>query len=198
MTLSGANGGPGEALGPDTQHDYDGIRELDNPLPRWWLLTFYGAVVFSVGYWFYYHTLAVGELPLAAYAAELEAGEKLQLAAELQAVGEDQLLALSKTPDAVQRGAAVFKQNCVACHGERGQGIIGPNLTDSYWLHGSKAKQIHHVIATGVLDKGMPSWRPVLGASKVQDATAFVLSLKGSNAPGKAAQGVSDDGQPAP
>lgn len=198
MSPTSTDGAQGVAEENDTQHDYDGIRELDNPLPRWWLVTFYGAVVFSVGYWFYYHTLAVGELPLAAYAAELAAGEKLQLAAELQAIGEDQLVALSKTPDAVQRGAAVFKQNCVACHGERGQGIIGPNLTDSYWLHGSKAKQIHQVIATGVLDKGMPSWRPVLGPGKVQDATAFVLSLKGTNAPGKAAQGLSDDGRTAP
>ena len=182
----------------ETAHEYDGIREFDNPLPRWWLLTFYGAVVFSVGYWFYYHSLAAGELPMAAYAVELEAGEKLELAAELKAVGEEQLLALAQNPDAVQRGAAVFKQNCVACHGERGQGLIGPNLTDAYWLHGSKAKQIHQVITAGILDKGMPSWRPVLGASKVQDATAFVLSLKGKDVPGKAAQGISDDGRPAP
>ncbi len=198
MTTTSADSALNAAQDKETPHEYDGIREFDNPLPRWWLLTFYGAVVFSVGYWFYYHTLAVGELPMAAYAVELEAGEKLQLAAELQAVGEEQLLALARSPDAVQRGAAVFKQNCVACHGERGQGLIGPNLTDAYWLHGSKAKQIHQVITAGILDKGMPSWRPVLGASKVQDATAFVLSLKGKDVPGKAAQGMSEDGRPAP
>lgn len=189
-------GRPGADI--ETEHEYDGIREFDNPLPRWWLLTFYGAVVFSVVYWFYYHTLAAGELPLASYTAELAAGEKLQLAAELRSVSEEQLVSLSHNPEAVQRGAAVFKQNCVACHGEQGQGIIGPNLTDSYWLHGNKAKQIYNVVTSGILDKGMPSWRPVLGPSKVQDATAFVLSLRGKNLPGRPPQGVSEDGRSAP
>lgn len=182
----------------ETNHDYDGIREFDNPLPRWWLLTFYGAVVFSVGYWFYYHTLAVGELPQAAYQSELESAEKLQAAAERNALTEDQLLALAKDHEAVQRGALVFKQNCAACHGERAQGVIGPNLTDAYWLHGSHAKQIYGVVSAGVLEKGMPSWRPVLGASKVKDATAFVLSLRNKNEPGKAPQGLREDGNPAP
>lgn len=198
MNFTGLNRDPGTALDRETQHDYDGIREFDNPLPRWWLFTFYGAVVFSVGYWFYYHTLAAGELPMAAYMAELEAAEKLQLATELHSVSEAQLLTLAQNHDAVQRGAAVFKQNCVTCHGDRGQGVVGPNLTDAYWLHGGTAKQIHHVITTGLLDKGMPSWRPVLGATKVQDTTAFVLSLRGKNEPGRPAQGVSDDGRPAP
>ncbi len=181
-----------------TDHDYDGIREFDNPLPRWWLLTFYGAVVFSVGYWFYYHTLAVGELPMASYKKELLAADAQQAAAEQNAVTEEQLLAMAKNPDDIQRGAAVFKQNCVACHGERAQGVIGPNLTDAYWLHGSKAKQIYSVVSAGVIEKGMPSWRPVLGASKVKEATAFVLSLKGKNEPGKPPQGLADDGRPAP
>lgn len=182
----------------ETNHDYDGIREFDNPLPRWWLLTFYGAVVFSVGYWFYYHTLAVGELPMVSYQNEIEAADKLEAAREQNSLSEDQLVALARDRDLVQRGAAVFKQNCVACHGERGQGVIGPNLTDAYWLHGSKGKEIFKVVSNGILEKGMPSWRPVLGASKVKEATAYVLSLKGRNEPGKPPQGQTDDGKPAP
>lgn len=185
-------------LGVETDHDYDGIRELDNPLPRWWLLTLYGAIVFSVGYWFYYHTLAVGELPMVVYQNELEVAEKLAVVREQNAVSEAELQALASDPQAVQRGAAVFKQNCVSCHGDRGQGIIGPNLTDAYWLHGSQAKEIYKVVSNGVLDKGMPSWRPVLGSSKVKDATAYVLSRKGKNEPGKPPQGQSEDGKPAP
>ena len=74
--------------------------------------------------------------------------------------------------------------------------IVGDELAEAGKI--SKAKQIHQVITAGILDKGMPSWRPVLGASKVQDATAFVLSLKGKDVPGKAAQGMSEDGRPAP
>lgn len=185
-------------LDVETNHDYDGIREFDNPLPRWWLLTFYGAVVFSVGYWFYYHTLAVGEMPMDSYKNEVEAAEKLAALSDQKSITEDQLLTLSHDGEAVQRGAAVFKQNCIACHGERAQGVIGPNLTDAYWLHGSKAKEIYKVVSTGILEKGMPSWRPVLGASKVKDATAYVLSLRGKNEPGKAPQGTSDDGKTAP
>lgn len=185
-------------LDVQTDHDYDGIREFDNPLPRWWLLTFYGAVVFSVGYWFCYHTLGVGELPQAAYQSELAAMDAQLAAAAQKALTEEQLLAMAQDHEVVQRGAAVFKQHCVACHGERAQGIIGPNLTDGYWLHGNKAKQIYQVVSGGVLEKAMPSWGPVLGASKVKDATAFVLSLKGKNEPGKPPQGISDDGKPAP
>src|ERR1051325_9774605 len=107
-----------QQLDVETDHDYDGIREFDNPLPRWWLLTFYGAVIFSVGYWFYYHTLAVGEMPMQSYASELAQAEKLQLEAEKQAITEEELQALGKDAATVQRGAAVFKQNCLPCHGE--------------------------------------------------------------------------------
>jgi len=204
MSQAGLHGDRGPGVDVETNHDYDGIHEFDNPLPRWWLLTFYGAILFSVGYWFYYHTLGVGELPLASYQSELEAAQKEEIArearleAEGKGVTEEQLLTLSHDKDAVQRGEQVFKQNCLPCHGERGQGVVGPNLTDAYWLHGSKAKEIYTVVSSGVLDKGMPSWRPVLGASKVKDATAFVLSLKGRNEPGKAPQGISEDGKPAP
>ncbi len=197
MTLN-TDTSPGMAADVKTDHDYDGIQEFDNPLPRWWLSTFYGAILFSVGYWFYYHTLLVGELPTDSYKRELETADKLQAAAELLAVTEQQLLTLSHDQETVQRGAIVFKQNCVACHGERGQGIIGPNLTDAYWLHGSQAKQIYNTVSNGILEKGMPSWRPVLGPNKIKDATAFVLSLRGKNEPGKPPQGVSESGQPAP
>lgn len=198
MNATSTNSSLDSAADVETNHDYDGIREFDNPLPRWWLFTFYGAVVFAVGYWFYYHTLAVGELPMDGYKSEMELADKLQREAEKNALTDDQLLALAKDADTVQRGAALFKQNCVACHGDRGQGIIGPNLTDPYWIHGSKAKQIYNLVSGGSQEKGMPSWGPVLGASKVKEATAFVLSLKGKNEAGKAPQGTTDDGVPAP
>lgn len=196
----------GEAaeLGPDTGHDYDGIRELDNPLPRWWLFTLYGAVVFSVAYWFYFHTLRAGLLPMAAYQDEIrraqEEQEKMEAALEAQGKGvtEEQLTALSRDPAVVERGAAVFKQNCVACHGDRGQGVVGPNLTDAYWLHGGKARDIYTNISTGVLEKGMPAWKPALGSTRVKEAVAFVLSIRDTNVAGKAPQGLTPAGQAAP
>lgn len=188
----------------ETGHDYDGIREFDNPLPRWWLLTFYGTVIFGIGYWFYYHTSQTGESQMVTYQKEQQQMKKEedQKLAALEAAGkgvtEEQLLALSKDSAAVERGAAVFKQNCLACHGDRGQGVVGPNLTDKYFLHGSKAKDAYQVIGSGVIEKGMPAWRTVLGTSKVQDATAFVLSLRGKEIAGRPAQGVSEQGEPAP
>jgi cytochrome c oxidase cbb3-type subunit 3 len=193
-----------EAGGPDTGHDYDGIRELDNPLPRWWLFTLYGAVVFSVVYWLYFHTLRVGLLPMAAYqdevrrAQEAEDAREAALEAQGKGISDEQLAALSKDPAVLERGAAVYKQNCVACHGDRGQGIVGPNLTDAYWLHGGKARDIYGIISNGVLEKGMPSWKPVLGATRVRETAAFVLSLRDTRVAGKAPQGTTLAGEVAP
>jgi cytochrome c oxidase cbb3-type subunit 3 len=188
---------------PDTGHDYDGIREFDNPLPRWWLLTLFGTVVFSVGYWFYYHTSAAGPSSMAAYQAELKQADALEDAREAQAIasgqlGDEQLAVLGKDPESVGRGAQVYQQTCVACHGDKGQGLIGPNLTDGYWMHGEKPSAIYKIIAAGVPDKGMPAWKPMLGGKKVKDLLAFVLSVKGTNVPGKPPQGIGADGKPAP
>jgi cytochrome c oxidase cbb3-type subunit 3 len=188
----------------DTGHDYDGIREFDNPLPRWWLLTFYGTVVFSVFYWLHYHTLETGLLPSDAYKAEIKQAEdeenarQAKLEAEGKGVNEQQLVAMAKDAQAISRGAALFKQNCLACHGDKGQGVVGPNLTDDYWLHGGKAMDIYKTISVGIPEKGMPAWRPLLGATKVQDATAFILTLRGKKAPGKAPQGITEQGEKAP
>ena len=194
----------GTAGDVETGHDYDGIREFDNPLPRWWLLTLYATVIFAIGYWFYYHTSQSGDSQMATYQKEVAEAQKEEdkraqaLEAAGKGVSEEQLLALSKDSAALDRGAAVFKQNCLACHGDRGQGVVGPNLTDLYYLHGAKAKDIYQVIGTGVLEKGMPAWRTVLGGSKVQEVTAFVLSLRGKNVAGKPPQGKTESGEAAP
>jgi cytochrome c oxidase cbb3-type subunit 3 len=100
------------------------------------------------------------------------------------------LLASSKDPATVARGARIFSARCAPCHGTRGEGRIGPNLTDGYWLHGGRPMEIFRTVSQGAALKGMPSWGPVLGTSKVVNAVAFVLTLKGTNLPGKAAQGA--------
>lgn len=193
-----------EIQAADTGHDYDGIRELDNPLPRWWLFTLYAAIVFAVAYWFYFHTLRVGLLPMAAYEDELrqvqqaEDAREAALEAQGKGVTEEQLVLLGQDPAVLERGAAVFKQTCVPCHGDRGQGVVGPNLTDAYWLHGAGARDIYGSISGGVVDKGMPAWKPVLGTGRIKDVTAFVLSLRDTNVPGKPPQGQTRTGAPAP
>lgn len=169
-------------------HEYDGILEADNNLPHWWLWTLYGAVAFSIGYWFYYEEFKASPGPAQAYYAEkaLEA-EKTgadPTAAELLAGVDGPQLAL---------GAQAFAANCVACHEAQGQGKIGPNLTDSAWLHGGDPVAIFRTIRDGVPAKGMPAWGPMLGRAGVSQVTAFVLSLRDKNLPGKAPEGTAYD-----
>ena len=167
---------------------HDGIEENDNHLPNWWLATLFGAMIFSVVYWAYYHTLSVGALQ----AAELSADQTaLREVREKNApkMGDEQLLALVKDQAAVGRGRDVFAANCVACHAAKGEGSVGPNLTDEFWIHGGKPMQILDVVTKGVTDKGMLAWGPILGAEKVRDVTVFVLSIKNTNVAGKAPQG---------
>lgn len=183
-----------------TDHAYDGIQEFDNPLPRWWLMTFYGTVVFSIGYWMAYHSFSGAELPRQAYAnemkraAEEEDARLAQLEREGKGVTEDQLWALSKDPKTLAAGEALFKQNCVVCHGDRAQGNVGPNLTDGYWLHGGKAKQVYQTVSAGVPEKAMPAWKPTLGMSKVQQVVSYVLAQRNKNVPGKPPQGNPEGG----
>lgn len=166
-------------------HEYDGIQEADNQLPRWWLWSLYAAMAFSVGYWFYYEEFQAAPGPAQAYYAER--------AREAEKRGADptsaELLAAVDGP-AKALGAQAFAANCVACHEAKGQGKIGPNLTDGSWLHGGDPVAIFKTIRDGVPAKGMPAWGPVLGRAGVSQLTAFVLSLRDTNVPGKAPEGT--------
>ena len=181
----------GEGLSPDDQaldtgHDYDGIRELDSPLPNWWLGIFLVSVVWAYGYWFYYHNAEVGGGSAGEYAEEKAELDKKSAG---KPVTEEMLTGLLKDPGEVSQGQKLWLQNCVACHGEQGEGKIGPNLTDDAWLHGAKPTDIHGVIANGFLAKGMPAWQSTLGPTRVKQLVAYVLTLKGRNLPGKAPEG---------
>ncbi|WP_373047729.1 cbb3-type cytochrome c oxidase N-terminal domain-containing protein [Vulgatibacter sp.] len=176
----------------DTGHEYDGIREFDNKLPNWWLATLFLTVFFGVGYWLYYHTLAVGPGQVAAY--EMEMAEAATIAAEKAkargAITDEVLVAMAGDAKVIESGKALYGQYCAACHGPEAGGLIGPNLTDAYWLNGKGAPtEIRQVVAVGVAAKGMPGWEQMLGAEKVEQITAFVYSLKGKNVPGKEPQG---------
>lgn len=183
---------------PDMGHDFDGIRELDNRLPNWWLATLYLSIVFSFGYWMYYHVLKAGPLQMEAYEMEMaKADEAAAALAELRGAATDEsLLALTEDPQAISSGQEVFAQHCAACHGPQGEGTIGPNLTDPYWKHGGAPTEILQVVSIGVPAAGMPAWKPMLGAKKVEEVTAYLLTLKGKNLPGKGPEGeLIDDGE---
>jgi cytochrome c oxidase cbb3-type subunit 3 len=160
----------------------DGIEEFDKHLPNWWLYTLFGSVLFAIGYWFYFHVLQIGEPSMVALRREM--AEIAQRSGQTVPVSGAQLVDMSKDPSVLAEGRQVFATTCVACHGPAGGGNVGPNLTDEYWLHGGAPEQIYATVKDGVSAKGMPAWGPQLGALKVQAVTAYVLTLRNTNAPG--------------
>jgi cytochrome c oxidase cbb3-type subunit 3 len=167
---------------------HDGIVEDDNRLPYWWLATLWGAIFFGAGYWMYFQVTHTGPDQLAEYQEEM-AALRSSLPAPPKPADEATLTALSKDADTVAAGQQLFSTTCIACHGVHGEGLVGPNLTDAYWIHGSKPTDIYKTVSEGVPAKGMPSWGKTLSEDKVRAAVAFVLTLKGKNLPGKPPQG---------
>ncbi len=178
---------------PGVKHVFDDIEELDNRLPNWWLGILWGSILFAFGYWFYYHPGGLGPSQAQVYEQELAALNAKREAQKQEALAKlgdrDPFEVLLADKDAMAAAAEAYAQTCAACHGPEGGGIIGPNLTDNHYLHGKTAKEIHEVITTGVVEKGMPGWEPVLGAEKVNQLTAYVVSLQGKNVAGKEPQG---------
>jgi cytochrome c oxidase cbb3-type subunit 3 len=185
-----------EAAGAHDEHVYDGIHEHDNRLPAWWLATLWATVIFGIGYWVWFHTTGMGELPRAAFDRDMRVREEAAAVAAANKpaqAADDTGGALPDVADAaaVERGKAVWASTCLPCHGDKGQGLVGPNLTDNAWIHDSSPKGLQTVIADGVVAKGMPAWKPALGAGRVRDVASFVLSIRNSNVPGgKAAEGT--------
>lgn len=172
------------------EHEFDGIREYDNPPPRWIMWLLYGSIVAAVGYWLYYQTYAVGRQPTARYEVEMARAAEAQLARMAkQELSNATLELIAAVPEQVGEGRAIFEQFCVVCHGAGGEGSVGPNLTDPYWLHGGAPMSIWKTISNGVPEKGMAAWAGQLGPARVQKVAAYVLTLKGGNRPGKAPQG---------
>jgi cytochrome c oxidase cbb3-type subunit 3 len=169
-------------------HDYDGIREYDNRLPNWWLWILFGSIIFSLGYWLFFHTFGIGKLSAERYEAEMIAAAEARLggAGELS---DESLILASSIPDRVEAGRQLYAQHCVACHATQGEGLVGPNLTDAYWIHGGRPMDIYKTISEGVIAKGMAAWERQLGPQRVQTLAAYVLTLRGKNLPGKAPEG---------
>ncbi len=173
-----------DAIAGDVIHEYDGIEEADNELPTWWIVIFIGSVVFGAGYWLAFHEFHVQ--PSAVEALAAKEAERARRAGD---VSDADLLSASKDAAAVAAGKTVFMTNCVACHGDKAEGRIGPNLTDGFWIHGGAPKAIFETVKAGVPAKGMPTWGPVLGAITVKQVVAYLLTLRNTNVSGKEPQG---------
>ncbi len=172
-------------------HEYDGIKEYDNPLPNWWLVTFFGTIIFAFIYFLHYE-FGEGQTQEQELSAALAQIDELKKAQPQVAATAADLETLLKDAKVIEAGSHVYTNNCAVCHGKELQGMIGPNLVDAYWIHGKGATgaEIMEVVKNGVLDKGMPAWGPVLSPTDIIAVTAFVLTKKGTQpANPKAPQG---------
>lgn len=208
-------------------HDYDGIKELDNDMPRWWLWLFYITIIWAVLYMLYYHVFDIGYLSSDEYKQEVNpqyvrvsaADDKVlgildeyhspfyktggDITPRMLAMGEDETPFVEVTAESdtatyvelsdaaeISAGKEIFLKNCIQCHGAAGEGGIGPNLADNYWLHGGSFTNVVKSVKYGYPAKGMISWRGFLSEDKILQVASYVRTLKGSNPPnGKAPQG---------
>lgn len=169
-------------------HEYDGIQEFDNPLPRWWVWIFWGSFAWAAVYFVVYHVTMSAPGVLASYDAEVKAAGAS--APKALAQTEDSLGKAMSDAAVVAAGKSVYTNRCVACHADKGQGLVGPNLTDKHWIHGQgKLLDIHKVVAEGVLPKGMPAWEKQLTPRELTEVVAYVGTLRGKMEAGKAPEG---------
>jgi cytochrome c oxidase cbb3-type subunit 3 len=176
----------GQAPANEEVHVYDDIKEMDNQLPRWWLYSLYATILFAFGYWFHFHVFGSGTLPMDAYNQEVQAQAAAE-SARIRAAGvmtPQALVTLSHDAALVRQGQDVFRSTCQTCHGATAGGLIGPNLTDEFWLHGGAPDAIYHTVTDGVPARGMPAWGPQLGIDRVQAVTAYLLTLRNTHAAG--------------
>jgi cytochrome c oxidase cbb3-type subunit 3 len=169
-------------------HKYDGIKEYDNPMPGWWVWLFYVCIVFAVVYFVgitFFDFVDTYEDDLAQSQAELELIREAYAEANPSFTPDAaSLAALADDPAAVEAGAATYAAVCAACHGAEAQGVIGPNLTDDYWLHGGSNMAIFEILKTGVTAKGMPAWESNLSAEERAQLVAFIRSVQGTEPAG--------------
>lgn len=173
-------------------HDYDGIRELDNNLPPWWKYGFYATIVFAFIYLSIYHVMGIGELQDKEFETEMKVAKmKVEEYMKKSANNVDEnSVKLLTDPADIASGKEIYISNCLVCHGKAGEGTVGPNLADNYWLHGGSVSDIFKTIKYGWVEKGMKSWKEDLSPVQISQVTSFIKSLAGSNPPnGKAPQG---------
>lgn len=161
---------------PEMHHDYDGIRELDNPMPAWLRFIFIGSIIFAGIYLAHYHFVGTGPSSKEEYEMEMAAAAETYKSVELP---DDQLVLVTDA-GRLTAAAAVFVENCATCHRKDLGGESGPNLTDEFWLHGGSVKEIYHTITNGVPGKTMVSWKERIPSQERLAIASFILSKQGS------------------
>ena len=163
-------------------HDYDGIRELDNPLPKWWLYSFYLTIIFAVPY-YVTHTFMNAESINDEFKKGVMAVTKIQKKYDQEKgqFSEKEYQVVISNPKMKKISKKTYKRKCKACHGSSGQGGVGPNLADNFWIHGNGSlKDMYKTINYGIVDKGMPAWGVKLGKEKVYGVLKYIADFKGT------------------
>lgn len=169
----------------DTGHSYDGIKELDNATPPWFTYTFIATIIFAAFYMYRYHIAYSAPNQIEEYkieVAEARAAQQAYLSVQGDLVDENSVKMLDA--GGISIGQSIFKANCVACHGAEGQGGVGPNLTDDYWLHGGNIKEVFKSVKYGIVEKGMKGWQEDFSANQIAQLSSYIKSIRGTNPPG--------------
>lgn len=172
-------------------HNYDGIKELDNKIPPWFNILFYGSIIFGILYFGIYHVFKLKPLMIQEYVDDVIIAQ--QQRAELIRTGafiNEETVTVLNDNESINSGKQTYMTNCLPCHGPDGGGTVGPNLTDDYWINGGGIKNIFKTIKYGVPAKGMISWQTALTPKKMQEVSSYILTLHGTNPPtGKPPEG---------
>lgn len=166
-------------------HEFDGIRELDNPVPMWFNAMFYISIVFAVVYLLIYHVFGWGLNQDQEYEREMalaEAAKQEWLAQSSNNIDESNV-EVDNSPAVIEAGFAIYTQNCAVCHGAVGEGGIGPNMADDYWIHGGEIEDVFRIVKYGVIDKGMIPWEQSLTPMQIAEVSNYILTLRGTNPP---------------
>lgn len=166
-----------------TNHDYDGIRELDNQLPRWWVWGFVFTVVFAFGYLYRFQVAHSAPNPEEEFEIAMKEAEaqKLEYLAHAASKVDENSVVIITDATSIEEGRKMFVSTCAPCHGERGQGVVGPNLTDDYWLHGGSINDVFKTIKYGYPEKGMKSWKDDFAPTQLAKLASYVKTLHGTN-----------------
>jgi len=163
------------------EHEADGIKELDNLLPRWWVWLFNITIAYSVIYMIYYHVAGVGDLQAAEYKKEWDRGEAIKNASIAKFEADIAGLKPSDEKPVLANGQQLFINYCAPCHRPDGGGLVGPNLCDDYWIHGSNYVDSVKTVINGVPAKGMLAWRGVLNPDQIKAVSSYIYTLRGTN-----------------
>ncbi|NMB80986.1 MAG: c-type cytochrome [Ignavibacteria bacterium] len=173
-------------------HSYDGIKELDNRIPPWFSILFYGTIIWAAIYMLAFHVFDDGKVQSKEYKVEIEQAKmEREFLIRTGAFINEETVKYVDDVASIAEGKEIYLKNCATCHGQEGGGLVGPNLTDDYWIHGGGIKNIFKVIKYGVPAKGMISWETQLDPKKMQSAASYIITLHGTNPPnGKSPEGA--------